>query len=163
MQFGSDRQRHWSAQHIIIRPSPMTISIQNAVHTCANFRGVFCCFFWFCWLLPASWKTSKARKIWITKYFIHHNSMQYQQSGKQVITTMTWWWPVAQQIVEAIFQNMIQAPNFAKILLQYTLATKNSRWSPFLGRRCYSIGGLFRSLCLSVALCIVAKQCKTGL
>ena len=36
-----------------------------------------------------------------------------------------------------------------------------------LGRRCYRIGGLLPSLCLSVclsaALCIVAKQCKIGL
>ena len=30
----------------------------------------------------------------------------------------------------------------------------------FLGRRYYSIGGPFLSLCLSVALCIVAKRCK---
>ena len=31
------------------------------------------------------------------------------------------------------------------------------------GRRCYSMGGLFRALCLSSALCIVAKRCKIGL
>ena len=28
-----------------------------------------------------------------------------------------------------------------------------------LGRRCYSIGGLFRSMSLSAALCIVATVC----
>ena len=35
-----------------------------------------------------------------------------------------------------------------------------------LGRRCYRIGGLFRSLCLfasATTLCIVAKRCKIGL
>ena len=31
-----------------------------------------------------------------------------------------------------------------------------------LGRRCYSIGGQFRSLCLSSGLWIVAKWCKIG-
>ena len=33
----------------------------------------------------------------------------------------------------------------------------------YSGRRCYSIGGLFRSLCLSVALRFVDKRCKIGL
>ena len=41
-------------------------------------------------------------------------------------------------------------------------------YKPFLGRRCYSMGVLLPSLCLlyvclSAALCTVAKRCKIGL